>query len=159
MREFIKEELHEKLKKTILLTTHYMEEADDLCDRVAFMYGGKIKALDTPALLKKSMPQEQVLEVKCLGDFERVVFDKMEELAGLHLSKKDGFTYVRMNTENPEDILSQIVDLLQNKAKILSVIVTSPTLEDVFVHLTGASLKNDYTQERRTNTENGTRWE
>ncbi len=146
VREFIKEELHEKLKKTILLTTHYMEEADDLCNRVAFMYGGKIKALDTPALLKKSMPQEQVLEVKCLGDFESAVFDGMDELAGLHLSKKDGFTYVRMNTENAEGILSQIIDLLQNRAKILSVIVTSPTLEDVFVHLTGASLKNDYTQ-------------
>lgn len=146
VRGFIKEELHEKLKKTILLTTHYMEEADDLCNRVAFMYSGKIKALDTPASLKKSMPCEQILEVKCLGDFERDIFGEMEELAGLQVSKKDGFAYVRMNTENPESILSQIIGLLQNKAKILSVLVTSPTLEDVFVQLTGASLKDDYTQ-------------
>lgn len=143
VRDFIKNELNGRLKKTILLTTHYMEEADELCDRVAFMNRGKIMALDTPTALKESMPREQVLEVKCLGDFDKELFSAMRESASLNLSKRDGFIYVRMSTDNPETLLSRVVDLVRDKAKVLSVLVTSPTLEDVFVYLTGASLKDE----------------
>jgi len=142
IRKFIKEELSGKARKTILLTTHYMDEADELCDRVAFMNKGKIEALDAPSALKKSMPEEQVLEVKCLGDFEKEIFSNIQESLSLHLTKRDGFIYVRMNTDNPETLLSRVVDAVRDKAKILSVDVTSPTLEDVFVYLTGASLKD-----------------
>lgn len=143
VRDFIKNELNGRLKKTILLTTHYMEEADELCDRVAFMNRGKIMALDTPTALKESMPREQVLEVKCLGDFDNELFSDMSESSSLNLSKRDGFIYVRMSTDNPETLLSRVVDLVRDKAKVLSVLVTSPTLEDVFVHLTGVSLKDE----------------
>lgn len=146
VRGFIKDELHAKLGKTILLTTHYMDEADELCERVAFMYNGKIKALDTPVLLKQSMPQEQVLEVKCLGDLDNEVFNHFRESVSLNIGKQNGLTYIRMNTENPEDLLSRVIDTVRDRVKVLSVIVTSPTLEDVFVHLTGASLKDDYSQ-------------
>jgi ABC-2 type transport system ATP-binding protein len=146
VRDFIKNELNTRLQKTILLTTHYMEEADELCHRVAFMDSGAIKALDTPDALKGSMPQEQVLEVKCQGDVEKELFDETSESESLHLSKRDGFTYVRMNTDNPEILLSRIVDLVRDRAKVHSVLVTSPTLEDVFVYLTGASLKDEQTQ-------------
>lgn len=146
IRDFIRNELHDRLKKTILLTTHYMDEADELCERIAFMYNGKVKALDTPQLLKKRMPREQVLEVKCVGDIDDQAFSAMHEYGTLNLSKQDGFTYVRMNTENPEDLLSSVVEIVRDRARVLSVSVTSPTLEDVFVHLTGASLKDDTTQ-------------
>jgi ABC-2 type transport system ATP-binding protein len=146
IRDFIKNELHRKLRKTILLTTHYMDEADELCERVAFMNYGRIEALDTPASFKKNMPQDQVLEVKCLGDFEENLFGSIQESVSLHLSKRDGFTYVRMNTDNPEQLLSSVVDLVRDHAKVLSVEVTSPTLEDVFVHLTGAHLKDEQTE-------------
>lgn len=140
MRQFIKTELHQRLKKTILLTTHYMMEADELCERVAFMNRGKIRALDTPASFKKIMPEDQILEVKCLGELDKSLFIQLKESASLHLKKQDGFSYIRMNTDNPETLLSDVVDLVRDKAKVLSVLVTSPTLEDVFVHLTGASL-------------------
>jgi len=146
IRDFIKNELHHKLQKTILLTTHYMEEADGLCERVAFMNYGRIEALDTPANFKKNMPQDQILEVKCLGDFEENLFSNIRESVSLHLSKRDGFTYVRMNTDNPEHLLSSVVDLVRDRAKVLSVEVNSPTLEDVFVHLTGAHLKDEQTE-------------
>ncbi len=142
IRQFVKEELSHKLKKTILLTTHYMDEADELCDRVAFMNRGKIKALDTPTALKKGMPQEQVLELKCLGDLNKNSFAELLEASGLNILKKDGYVYIRINTGNPESLLSRLVDAIRDKAKVLSVNVTSPTLEDVFVYLTGASLKD-----------------
>lgn len=146
IRQFIKNELHEKQKKTILLTTHYMMEADELCDRVAFMNRGKIRALDTPASFKMSMPEEQVLEVKCLGELETDLFKELEESASLNLKKENGCSYLRMNTDNPESLLSDVVDLVKDRARVLSVVVTSPTLEDVFVHLTGVSLDEDETQ-------------
>jgi len=113
------------------------------------MYNGKIKALDTPVLLKQSMPQEQVLEVKCLGDLDKEMFEQLPESVSLHLGKLDGLTYVRMNTDNPESLLSRVIDTVRDRVKVLSVIVTSPTLEDVFVHLTGASLKDDYSQRQQ----------
>lgn len=141
IRRFIKEELSMKLKKTILLTTHYMDEADELCDRVAFMNRGRIDALDSPSALKKAMPQEQILELKCLGDLYKENFAQVKESVSLNISKQDGYYYVRMNTDNPELLLSKLVELIRDRAKILSVQVTSPTLEDVFVYLTGASLK------------------
>lgn len=150
IRDFIKRELHKKLGKTILLTTHYMDEADLLCDRVAFMYNGRIKAIDTPERLKKSMPQEQVLEVKCLGELNSDLFSTIAPDGRIHLSKQEGLTFLRVNTEQPEDYLSRIVDIVRDHAKVLSVVVTSPTLEDVFVHLTGASLKDDTQREIMT---------
>ncbi len=141
IRRFIKEELSRKLHKTILLTTHYMDEADELCDRVAFMNRGRIEALDRPFALKKAMPQEQILELKCLGDLDKEDFVQIKELASLNIVKGDGYHYVRVNTDNPEGLLSKLVELIRDRAKILSVQVTEPTLEDVFVYLTGASLK------------------
>ncbi|MGQ9664108.1 MAG: ABC transporter ATP-binding protein [bacterium] len=143
IRHFIKEELSHKLKKTILLTTHYMDEADELCDRVAFMNRGKIEALDTPTALKKGMPREQILELKCLGELDKSIFTTIKEAEGLNVVKKDGYVYIRINTGNPESLLSRLVDTIRDKAKILSVNVTSPTLEDVFVYLTGVTLKDN----------------
>ncbi|MGB9721895.1 MAG: ABC transporter ATP-binding protein [bacterium] len=141
IRQFIKEELSVKLRKTILLTTHYMDEADELCDRVAFMNRGRVEALDTPSALKKAMPQEQILELKCLGDLNKEDFIQLKESVSLNISKQDGYHYLRVNTDNPEALLSKLVDMIRDRAKILSVNVTAPTLEDVFVYLTGASLK------------------
>jgi ABC-2 type transport system ATP-binding protein len=142
IRGFIKDELHAKQKKTILLTTHYMDEADELCQRVAFMNRGKIERTDTPENLKKSMNQEQVLEVKCQGVLGKELFNQIEGYGSLNILTDQGITYIRMNTTNPEPLLSRIVDVVREKARILSVNLTAPTLEDVFVHLTGASLKD-----------------
>jgi ABC-2 type transport system ATP-binding protein len=142
IRDFVRNELNKKQRKTILLTTHYMDEADELCDRIAFMNQGKIEALDTPARLKQSMPQKQVLEIKCQGEIEKESFHKMEGAASVSISYDDGFVYLRVNTDNPETLLSGVLEKLGDKAKIFSVRVTVPTLEDVFVHLTGASLKD-----------------
>jgi ABC-2 type transport system ATP-binding protein len=142
IRDFVKNELNRKLRKTILLTTHYMDEADELCDRIAFMNQGKVEALDTPIRLKQSMPQKQVLEIKCQGDIQKDPLEKVDSAASVSVSHDDGFVYLRINTDNPETLLSDVLQKLGNNVKIFSVRVTVPTLEDVFVHLTGASLKD-----------------
>lgn len=147
IRTFIKDELHGKGNKTILLTTHYMDEADMLCDRIAFMNRGVIEAVDTPLALKRRISSDRVVEVKCLGTLEQELFSSFREKATLSLENREGLAYVRMNSDEPEQLLSAIIDLVQNRAKVLSVKVASPTLEDVFVRLTGAQLKGDQREE------------
>ena len=118
-----------------------------LCDRIAFMNRGVIEAVDTPRALKQRMSSGQVVEVKCLGTLENDLFTSVRERATLSLENKDGLAFIRMSSDEPEQLLSTIIDLVQNKAKVLSVHVTSPTLDDVFVYLTGAQLKEDQTEE------------
>jgi ABC-2 type transport system ATP-binding protein len=118
-----------------------MDEADELCDRIAFMNQGKVEALDTPIRLKQSMPQKQVLEIKCQGEVQKDPLEGMDSAASVSVSHEEGFVYLRVNTDNPETLLSDVLQKLGNEVRIFSVRVTVPTLEDVFVHLTGASLK------------------
>ena len=143
IRDFVKNELNKKLHKTILLTTHYMDEADELCDRIAFMNQGRIEALDTPLRLKQSMPQKQVLEIKCQGEVDKASISEITGAASQSVLHDEGFVYLRFNADNPESLLSDVLEKLGNRVKIFSVRVTAPTLEDVFVHLTGASLKDN----------------
>ncbi len=141
IRNFIKDELNRKLKKTILLTTHYMEEADELCDRVAFMSNGKIVQIGTSEALKKILNKDNILEIKFLGNMDGNEITELKEINNFNISKKDGLTYLRINTEDPEGILNSVIEKIRKNAKILSIEFTEPTLEDVFVYLTGQSLK------------------
>ena len=137
IRSFIKNDLNKKQKKTILLTTHYMDEADQLCDRIAIMNEGKIVAVDTPENLKKSIPHHEVLEVTCLGyaDFEGIG-------QSVYTQSQDGVHSYRIHAEHVEDIMSDVIQAAHS-ARILSMNVTKPTLEDVFIHLTGTRLTGD----------------
>jgi ABC-2 type transport system ATP-binding protein len=137
IRSFIKKDLNQKQGKTIILTTHYMDEADQLCDRIAIMNEGKIVVVDTPEALKKKIPHDEVLEVKCLGhaDFSGIG-------QRVYADSADGVTIYRIHAENVEDIMTEVIQAAQS-ARILSMNVTKPTLEDVFIHLTGARLTGE----------------
>jgi ABC-2 type transport system ATP-binding protein len=137
IRSFIKKDLNQKQGKTIVLTTHYMDEADQLCDRIAIMNEGKIVVVDTPEALKKKIPHDEVLEVKCLGhaDFSGIG-------QRVYADSADGVTIYRIHAENVEDIMTEVIQAAQS-ARILSMNVTKPTLEDVFIHLTGARLTGE----------------
>ncbi len=141
IRSFIRKDLNEKGGKTILLTTHYMDEADQLCDRIAIMNDGKIVAVDTPENLKKSIPHDEILEVKCVGsaDFEGIG-------QSVYSQSEDGIMVHRIHAENVEEIMSEVIKAADS-AKILSMNVTKPTLEDVFIHLTGTRLTGESHEE------------
>jgi ABC-2 type transport system ATP-binding protein len=134
IRSFIKKDMNQKQGKTIVLTTHYMDEADQLCDRIAIMNDGKIVAVDTPQNLKKSISHDEVLEVKCLGhaDFEGIG-------QRVYAQSENGIQVYRIHAGNVEEIMSDVIKAADS-AKILSMNVTKPTLEDVFIHLTGSRL-------------------
>jgi len=138
LRSFIKNELNKKEGKTILLTTHYMDEADQLCDRIAFVDKGKLIVVDTSKNLKKNVSKNEALEIKCIGNIEKL------ENFNAHIKNKKNYTKIRILHENTEDIMDDVLKDVKEKAKILSVNVTRPTLEDVFVHLTGSKLEDEY---------------
>ncbi|HET9077423.1 MAG TPA: ATP-binding cassette domain-containing protein [Acidimicrobiales bacterium] len=128
--------------QTILLTTHYMEEADQLCDRVAIMDHGRILALDTPAGLKQSVGADTVVNVRSNGPAEQLV-DVFE--AGL-----DGATRVRATDSGVEiqvrgttGLLPRVVAVAEKAGvELADLSVTEPTLETVFINLTGKDLRD-----------------
>jgi ABC-2 type transport system ATP-binding protein len=134
----------EGLKKegrSILLTTHYMDEADFLSDRVAIIDHGKIIAMDTPKALK-DLVGESVIELKCSLVKEEFVEDGRKTLAVSNVVRvEDGY---RALTKEPEKVLPKIVALgIKHEVGVTNVKVSSPTLEDVFIKLTGKTLRED----------------
>jgi len=126
---------------TILLTTHYMDEADYLCDRVAIMDKGKIIAIDSPDKLKHSLGELEAIEIKTIKPPQKLV----KKLRKLRSVKKVIHTSegLRVLTPTADTVLSQVVkSALDAGARIDSLNVTQPTLEDVFIKLTGRTLRD-----------------
>jgi ABC-2 type transport system ATP-binding protein len=121
---------------TIFLTTHNMEEANQMCDRVAIINRGKIAAIDTPERLKKTIKKLQFIEVSFVGATKNLTTD-LKTIQGVTEVAKHGDKY-RLNTENPPKVLSAIWEYASaNELMIHTVNTLGPSLEDVFVKLTG----------------------
>ncbi len=118
---------------TIILTTHNIEEADNLCDKVAIMNHGKIMALDRPAKLKHIIQSSSSIEIA----FEKKVDMQELRFKGVDKIKKKG-DKIKFYTKTPEEILPILIKYSQSsKNKILSINTLEPNLEDIFVKLTG----------------------
>jgi ABC-2 type transport system ATP-binding protein len=132
-------ELH-ALGQTILLTTHYMEEADQLSDRVAIMDHGKLLALDTPAELKRSVAADTVVRVSADGDLAALArhLEGFEGATGVHVVDST----VRVDVRGSKGVLPRIVDHAEAGGfPVTDLSVTEPTLETVFINLTGKDLR------------------
>ena len=134
-----------KLKKehdlTILMTTHYMDEADRLCDRVAIVDHGKLVALDSPLKLKASIPGNNILEVS----FSRVPEAWLKTLQGLSdVQSVKGEDHVfRIGSNNgPRTTVDLMEAARRAQIEITSLSVQSTTLDDVFMHYTGRQLRD-----------------
>jgi ABC-2 type transport system ATP-binding protein len=140
MWDYIKK-LNQEKKTTIILTTHYIEEADYLCDRVAFIDHGKLVALDTPDMLKKKLGGD-IISLQLSGQSEK--FEKhMKETKWVKaLSKHDGF--IDLTVEEGEKRIPGIIMLGEKyKASISSVSLHKPSLEDVFIFYTGKTIREE----------------
>jgi len=140
VREFIKKLVDEQ-KKTVLLTTHYMSEAEELCNRIAIIDHGEIIALDIPEGLKRLVKGEDAVEIK-IRDFPAVKLENFPwKLAVVREDTARGIITLRGQIDEEE--LPKVVELLvKNGARILSVEQKEPTLEDVFIKLTGRTLRD-----------------
>ncbi|HEU5003355.1 MAG TPA: ATP-binding cassette domain-containing protein [Actinomycetota bacterium] len=128
--------------QTILLTTHYMEEADQLCSRVAIMDHGKFLALDTPAGLKSSLGAETIVTVTADGDLAALATLLEREVPGVQSSRQmDG--HVLLQVAGASGILPQVVTTAERGGvTVRDLSVTEPTLETVFITLTGKELRD-----------------
>ncbi|OKY77931.1 MAG: ABC-type multidrug transport system, ATPase component CcmA [Candidatus Methanohalarchaeum thermophilum] len=131
--------------KTISLTTHYMEEADALCDRVAIMNEGEIVERGSPKELKKSDAAENVIKLELDGVNDKVL-KEISEITGVTKTEvKDEKDLIKLlvYSENGDEVSPRILSSVNSSdLKINSLDIREPTLEDVFVNLTGERLKN-----------------
>ncbi len=132
--------------RTVLLTTHYMEEADFLSDRIAIMDGGKIIALDTPEKLKRSMNDVKTVKIDVENSDEKLInnlknINKVNNVVSAYDSEKRCCTLTVHHMDGNEIIQKIIECVLANNRKILNFNVLEPSLEDVFINLTGKSLR------------------
>jgi ABC-2 type transport system ATP-binding protein len=117
-------------KMTVILTTHYMEEADILCDRIGIIDKGRIVALDTPAGLKAGLGGD-IIRIKTSQDP-----DKVSRLEFVHkVEQNDGFLVLSVNNAKRD------LPILLRHIEADTAEFTSPTLNDVFIHLTGRNIK------------------
>ena len=128
--------------QTIVLTTHYMEEADQLCGRVAIMDHGKILALDTPARLKGGVGADTVVTVKAPGDQQRlaeVLQREIEEVSRVRSTEAGLELHVRGRNR----LLPRLVAAAESGGfEVADLSVAEPSLETVFINLTGRELRD-----------------
>jgi len=149
VRNYIRSWLKQNLERTVLLTTHYMAEADELCDRVAIIDKGKVLVCDSPQSLKKSLAGETVFRIEVPLSTNGV--EKFGQISGV---KK--FAYEHKShlgrTElkfilHEESAISNVTEFLSdNGSKIISLSKMEPSLEDVFVTLVGRGLTGTETE-------------
>jgi ABC-2 type transport system ATP-binding protein len=135
--------IKEHRKLTILITTHYMDEADRLCDRIAIVDHGKLVALDTPMALKASVPGSNVIEAQ----FENPPSDweqRLHTLAGVTSVQHEGAGMYRVLTSNGSRTTTELVEMaVKAGVPLKSLSVQNTTLDDVFVHYTGRQLRDE----------------
>jgi ABC-2 type transport system ATP-binding protein len=134
--------LHKEQSITIVLTTHYLDEAESLCDRVAIVDYGKLMALGTPAELKRKVMGGDVIEAE-VSDLSEKSF-KALEAAKFVLQVKKHENTLTILVGNGAEAVPRVVELVDaNGGKVRSLTLREPTLDDVFLHFTGRSIRED----------------
>jgi ABC-2 type transport system ATP-binding protein len=129
--------------QTILLTTHYMEEADRLCERVAIMDHGRILALDTPAALKQTIGADTIVTVRTRGELTGLAEVLTSNVAGVTRTRvTDG--RLELHVQGADGLVPRIVLAAEHGGfELVDVSVAEPSLETVFINLTGRELREE----------------
>ncbi len=140
LRTYVVDWAKRKHKGTVLLTTHYMAEADEMCDRVAIISNGRILACDTPQKLKDDLKETPIAKIEVASveaDFGFV--EKMAGVVGYSETRniQTGVTSLKVMVQDIKVVLQIEAKLNEQKLKILSANEAEPTLEDVYVRLVG----------------------
>jgi len=142
VRKFVQSWVVDNPERTLLLTTHYMVEADELCDRVAIINAGRVLACDSPSNLKRQLQQDAIyrLEVSPLNGLGHEAFEQLKGVNKALHQAEDGFSVLELMLAE-DDALGSVVNMLtSNDIHILNLQKREPTLEDVFVTLVGKSM-------------------
>jgi ABC-2 type transport system ATP-binding protein len=135
--------IHDEFEMTIFLTTHYMEEADKLCDRIGIIDGGKIQVIDSPENMKKAMGNEVI---SIILEEEKNYNSFLTDLKKIEFVKKineDG-SKLTLFASNGTEVIPKIFKISSElNIKIISISLTQPTLDDVFISYTGHEIRDD----------------
>ena len=136
-------DLRKEDRLTILLTTHYMEEAEFLCERIAIIDYGKIVAIDTLDGLKKVIPTKDIVEVAITGMEGERALEEIKSIPTVHsVVLSEG--RLRVSVENGAQAIPILVDKIETSGgKAVSILLKQLTLEDVFIHFTGRPIREE----------------
>jgi ABC-2 type transport system ATP-binding protein len=142
VRQFIRHWMAEQPQRSLLLTTHTMAEADELCDRVAIINEGKVLACDTPANLKRRLQREALfhLDVSPLSGEALSAFSRLPGVCKAAHTPQDDRSELELILEADEALSGVVNTLTAHGARLLNLQKREPTLEDVFVDLVGLSI-------------------
>ncbi len=150
VRRFILDWLKADQERTLLLTTHYMAEAEELCDRVAIINKGKVLACDKPSVLKQRLQKDALFEIEVSplnGLTQQMLLDQPEVTKAAVQEIETGAKLSLSLVE--ESALARVINLFTQKdVKVMSLSKREPTLEDVFVDLVGRSMAEEESNER-----------
>ena len=143
VRKFIRQWVDDHSTRTLLLTTHYMVEAEELCDRVAIINEGRVLACDSPVRLKRDLQQDAIFSLE-VSQLNGLSMDTIENLPGvkqvIHHQLERGAKLELILEEEP--VLGEVFNTLTTRnVRIMNLQKREPTLEDVFVALVGYSLR------------------
>jgi ABC-2 type transport system ATP-binding protein len=146
VRGFIHQWVAENPQRTLLLTTHYLVEAEELCNRVAIINKGKLLACDTPLNLKQALVHEAVFQilVECEQSqhcLDEGLFHRVPGLNSVRINREDGNITLHVTLVEEAALAEVIAVLTRQQARILNLQKSQPTLEDVFVHLVGRRME------------------
>ena len=139
--EYIKK-IHKEFEMTIFLTTHYMEEADQLCNRVGIIDGGKIQVIDSPQNMKSAMGNE-VISLTLESDESKSFLSELEKIDLIKKINQDQNKIVLFASKGTE-VIPKIFQISSDLGiKITSISLTQPTLDDVFISYTGHEIRSE----------------
>lgn len=145
VRKFIIEWLKADKTRTLLLTTHYMVEADELCDRVAIINKGRVLACDTPAALKHRLQKDALFEIETspLNGLDQQMLVDQPEVTKAAIQETETGAKLSLSLVE-ESALARVINLFTQKdVKVMNLSKREPTLEDVFVDLVGRSMAEE----------------
>jgi ABC-2 type transport system ATP-binding protein len=143
VRQFVREWMAERPERTLLLTTHYMHEADELCDRIAIIHRGQVLACDTPANLKRRVQRYPTFELAVASRPGANGWHELGRLPGVHQCtsvEHAASVDVKVALKEEAAVGSVVQEIVNGGSQILSLKKVEPSLEDVFVELVGHGL-------------------
>jgi len=135
--------IHDEFDMTIFLTTHYMEEADQLCDRIGIIDGGKIQVIDSPKNMKKAMGNEVISIILEEAENRDSFLSELKKIEFVNKINEDG-SKLTLFASNGTEVIPKIFQISSElNIKITSISLTQPTLDDVFISYTGHEIRDD----------------
>jgi ABC-2 type transport system ATP-binding protein len=144
LRAFANHWVRSHSEKTLLLTTHYMAEADELCDRIAIIDKGRVLACDTPTNLKRSLQQDVIFRLNVTST--PTIATTLVKVSGLNrynVTQVNGHSEIDLALSGDDALPNVLSHLTQDGIKLISLEKREPTLEDAFVKIVGRRLENE----------------